>query len=221
MLQSGHISAINKHFGNIGVFIEYQDLFRNGTHKNSSPFIFPSESHVFIGVSGVKGAFQPFITLHHIINQRLSWISLYIFLAEISVLSTESYLCVNIENMNKEQKVLKIRQLWFSWLKNNVYKALMSYDLGPYKRTIASLLSYDMGLYSRTTWDHNKALLVFFDAKSCKKRIVFMLKSISWELHRLKTSWQNQEGNTYNEERHSFLSYSHPGLTAGANSSFY
>lgn len=155
---------------------------------------------------GVKGAFQPFITLHHIINQRHSWISLYIFLAEISVFSTESYLCVNIENMNKEQKVLKIRQLWFSWLKNNVYKALMSYD---------------MGLYSRTTWDHNKALLVFFDAKSCKKRIVFMLKSISWELHRLKTSWQNLEGNIYNKERHSFLSYSHPGLTAGANSSFY
>ena len=170
---------------------------------------------------GVKGAFQPFVTLHHIINQRHSWISLYIFLAEISVLSTESYLCVNIENMNKEQKVLKIRQLGFSWLKNNVYKALMSYDMGPYKRTIASLLSYDMGLYSRTTWDHNKALLVFFDAKSCKKRIVFMLKSISWELHRLKTSWQNLEGNIYNKERHSFLSYSHPGLTAGANSSFY
>ena len=32
---------------------------------------------------------------------------------------------------------------------------------------------------------------------------------------------QNLEGNIYNEERHSFLSYSHPGLTAGANSSFY
>ena len=146
---------------------------------------------------------------------------LYISLAEILVFSNGSYFCVNIENMNKEKKVLKIRQLGFLWLKNNVYKALMSYDMGPYKRTIASLLSYDMGLYSRTTWDYNKALLLFFDAKSCKKRIVFMLKSISWELHRLKTSWQNIEGNIYNEERHSFLSYSHPGLTAGANSSFY
>ena len=30
----------------------------------------------------------------------------------------------------------------------------MSYDMGPYKRTIATLLSYDMGLYSRTTWDY-------------------------------------------------------------------
>ena len=34
---------------------------------------------------------------------------------------------------------------------DNVYKALMSYDMNPYKRTIATLLSYDMGLYSRTT----------------------------------------------------------------------
>lgn len=170
---------------------------------------------------GVKGAIQPFITLHHIINQRHSWVSLYIFLAEISVFSTESYLCVNIENMNKEKKVLKIRQLGFSWLKDNVYKALMSYDMNPYKRTIATLLSYDMGLYSRTTWGHNKAILLILDEKSCKMRIVFMLKSISWELHRLKTSRQNIEGNIYNEERHSFLSYSHPVLTAGANSSFY
>ena len=109
MLQPEHISAVSKHFGNIGVFIEYQDFFRNGTRKISSPFIFPPESPVFIGVSGVKGAFQPFITLHHIINQRHSRISLYIFLAEISVFSTESYLCVNIENMNKEKKVLQIR----------------------------------------------------------------------------------------------------------------
>lgn len=136
----------------------------------------------------MKGAFQPFITLHHIINQRHSWISLYIFLAEISVFSTESYLCVNIENMNKEKKVLKIWQLGFSWVKNNVYKALMSYDMGPYKRTIASLLSYDMGLYSRTTWDYNKALLLFFDAKSCKKRIVFYA-----EIHFLRaTSTKNE-----------------------------
>ena len=138
------------------------------------------------------------ITLHHIINQRHSWVSLYIFLAEISVFSTESYLCVNIGNMNKERKVLKIIELWFSWLKNNVYKALMSYDMNPYKRTIATLLSYDMGLYSRTTCDHNKALLLILDAKSCKMGIIFMLKSISWELHRLKTSKQNPEGNIYN-----------------------
>lgn len=91
---------------------------------------------------------------------------------------------------------------------DNVYKALMSYDMNPYKRTITTLLSYDMGLYSRTTWDHNKALLLFFDAKSCKMRIVFMLKSISWELYRQKTSKQNPEGNIYNKERLSFLSYS-------------
>jgi hypothetical protein len=38
-------------------------------------------------------------------------ISLYIFLAEISVFSTESYLCANIENMNKEKKMTKIREL--------------------------------------------------------------------------------------------------------------
>ena len=27
VLQPGHISAVSKHFGNIGVFIEYQDFF--------------------------------------------------------------------------------------------------------------------------------------------------------------------------------------------------
>ena len=62
VLQPGHISAVSKHFGNIGVFIEYQDFFRNGTHKISSPFIFPPKSHVFIGVSGGEGCIS---TLHH------------------------------------------------------------------------------------------------------------------------------------------------------------
>lgn len=37
-LQSGHC-AVSKHFGGIGVFIEYQDFFRNGFRKISSPFI--------------------------------------------------------------------------------------------------------------------------------------------------------------------------------------
>lgn len=62
VLQPGHISAVSKHFGNIGVFIEYQDFFRNGTHKISSPFIFPPESPVFIGVLGGEGCIS---TLHH------------------------------------------------------------------------------------------------------------------------------------------------------------
>lgn len=62
MLQPGHISAVSKHFGNIGVFIEYQDFFRNGTHKISSPFIFPPEFPVFIGVLGGEGCNS---TLHH------------------------------------------------------------------------------------------------------------------------------------------------------------
>lgn len=48
----------------------------------------------------------------------------YIFLAEISLFSTESYLSVNIENMNKEKKILKIRQLYFLCLKDNIYKFL-------------------------------------------------------------------------------------------------
>ena len=38
VLQSGHC-AVSKHFGGIGVFIEYQDFFRNGFRKISSPFI--------------------------------------------------------------------------------------------------------------------------------------------------------------------------------------
>lgn len=62
VLQPGHISPVSKHFGNIGVFIEYQDFFRNGTRKISSPFIFPPKSHVFIGVSGGEGCIS---TLHH------------------------------------------------------------------------------------------------------------------------------------------------------------
>lgn len=62
VLQPGHISAVSKHFGNIGVFIEYQDFFRNGTHKISSPFIFPPEFPVFIGGSEGEGCIS---TLHH------------------------------------------------------------------------------------------------------------------------------------------------------------
>ena len=44
--------------------------------------------------------------------------------AEISLFSTESYLSVNIENMNKEKNILKIRQLYFLCLKDNIYKFL-------------------------------------------------------------------------------------------------
>lgn len=109
MLQSRHISAVSKHFGNIGVFTEYQDFLETALVKSRHPSSFRLNPLCLSGFQRVKGAIQPFITLHHIINQRHSGVSLYIFLAKISVFSTESYLCVNIENMNKEKKVLKIR----------------------------------------------------------------------------------------------------------------
>lgn len=60
--------------------------------------------------------------------------------------------------------------------------------IGRYSCTTWEYIVVRHGVYSRTTWDRNNALLLFFDAKSYKMRIIFMLKSISWVLHWVKTS---------------------------------
>ena len=44
-------------------------FFEKDYAKNPSPFIYPLESPVFIGVSGLKGTNPPFITFH---SHRLS-----------------------------------------------------------------------------------------------------------------------------------------------------
>lgn len=82
--------------------------------------------------------------------------------------------------------------------------------------------------YCRTTWDYivvQHEIIIKHYYYSLMRKVVKENRFYA-EIHFLratstKTSWQNIEGNIYNEERHSFLSYSHPGLTAGANSSFY
>ena len=119
---------------------------------------------------GVKGAFQPFVTLHHIINQRHSWISLYIFLAEISVLSTESYLCANIENKNKGKRRWKSE----------------GYDFCDWRimfirfscRTTWHPIIVRIGRYSCTTW---KYIVVRHETIITHYYHFLMRKVIKWE----------------------------------------
>lgn len=121
VLQSGHFGASARaHQCRKQAFWKYRGIYRisgffleTALVKSRHPSSFRLNPMCLSEFQVVKGAIQPFITLHHIINQRHSRVSFYIFLAEISVFSTESYLCVNIENMNKEKKTLKIRQLGF------------------------------------------------------------------------------------------------------------
>lgn len=135
------------------------------------------------------------------------WFSLYIFLAEFSVFRNRFLFCVNIENMNEEKNVLKIKELWLLRLKSNVYKFSCRTTWHPIVVRLGSVWLYNMRtvivrheVYNCTTWVRNRKLLLIFDTKSWKMSIIYMLESFSWVLHWLKTSKLKLEGNIYKWE---------------------